>query len=183
MTDRSQVDNTTALIAEFRAQELYCEELHGQIALTYADRLADALEAVTAELALTRRELATWVEEGRARGEQLEAVTVERDSLSALHEVATERTVQLAAVIAEAQEAWEASTGWHEFGETVSRILNRAPGDVLREHDAALVESIADEYWNDGYAESTYTTTISGELRERAAALRVGANPQENEHG
>lgn len=52
---------------------------------------------------------------------------------------------QLAAVVEKARKADRADTTWGVYGECVSRILREAPADVLREHDAALIEGLADE--------------------------------------
>jgi len=175
--DRSQVDNTTALIAEARRYD--GDNFYGQ-----ADTLAALADA-------------------------LEAVTVERDSLSRLHEKATERTVQLAAVIEKAAAAVDGA--WIHLPK-VRDILASAPGDVLREHDAKVLEDARvrpefTEYLpNDGEYEYASSADCDGSnvkyLRRRprhigdyfpweptteelhAAALRVGANPtEEGDHG
>ena len=81
----------------------------------------------------------------------LEAVTAERDRLSRLHEVATERTVQYAAVVERARNAPDHALRdavTNEWQPSVYDVLASAPGDVLREHDRATAERA----WNELYA-------------------------------
>lgn len=52
---------------------------------------------------------------------------------------------QLAAVVEKVRAADSASSSWDHFGHLVMDILATAPDDALREHDAALIEGLADE--------------------------------------
>ena len=57
---------------------------------------------------------------------------------------------------------------------TVSDVLREAPTDVLSEHDAALIESLADEWAADPDAWGDNDKDYRNELRDRAQQIREG---------
>ena len=80
----------------------------------------------------------------------VERLTNEREQLARLHEVATDRTVQFAAVIEQAKAVWHDPDN-HAFGVKAHRILESADTSaVLRERDAAK--------WDEGYAAGVLNT-------------------------
>lgn len=82
---------------------------------------------------------------------------------------------ELAAVIEKAQQAGQV-TGYSRHKEPVMKALDTAPAEDLREHDAALIESLADRYRSARVTRivrpgDSYTQAW---LRERARQVREG---------
>ena len=93
-----------------------------------------------------------------------------------------QKSAGLAAVIEKAQQAGEV-TGYSHHKEPVMKALDTAPADALREHDAALIESLADDRgvdasedhddeWWVGYRQAQ--REIVHWLTERARQVREG---------
>ncbi len=112
-----------------------------------------------------------WVERN---GKVIHADELARELAAALEAVTAERD-NLAAVIEKAK-AWMSDNA--RMQTELDRILASAPGDALREHDAKVLEDAASDPTMRLRGHSG--VSIKG-LRRRAAALRVGANPKENE--
>jgi hypothetical protein len=138
-------------------------------------------------------------DEWASRMMELATITAERDQLSRLHEVATERTVQLAAVNRLAKDVatgLSADANTYKTGRLLWDILASAPGDVLREHDAKIAAEVIEAAkqanvfdfkpsWGSNPHDQEILAFGTFLLdAARAAALRVGANPtEEGDHG
>ena len=144
-------------------------------------RLADAIEALVKERDNAIRDL----DAGFAESDHLSAKYYQRMRDAEKHarmrasesaDLERERD-ELAAVIEKAKLApVQRVPDAVGLSGTVSDVLREAPADVLREHDAALIESLADRYRSgqltgmftgrDGYTQAW--------LRERARQVREG---------
>ena len=104
----------------------------------------------------------TIVRIARAAADALEAVTAERDELAAVIQKAKLAPVQRV----------PNAVG---LSGTVSDVLREAPADVLREHDAALIEALAErakaEFSQGSWAIVGATPQW---IRERARQVREG---------
>ena len=110
--------------------------------------------------------LATALEAAEQRAELAEANLSVEENKNAGYRA---KNNQLAAVVEKVRAADSASSSWDHFGHLVMDILATAPADALREHDAALIEGLADEWHADNAGTSPRAYNW---LREKARQRR-----------
>lgn len=143
------------------------EEMSARITATGIDRAADAIEALVKERDHFRIGVQEMLKTIRDLGINLHEAERERDELAAVIDTAKD----------DLDGAWVSADGTPlgEFLLEVHRALSAAPADVLREHDAALIESLAglaEAEFSEGSWDVVRTTPYW--LRARARQVREG---------
>lgn len=131
-------------------------------------RAADTIDALVKENTSLEQRI-------RSTEQERDALMKERDALSAVVE-------KVKNLVAEAGRFGEADVDSWVNVYALKKVLYTAPADALREHDAALIESLADEWseWETFTASDGHTSIrqhgLSPDdwLRERARLIREG---------